>query len=312
MRAIICAALIVTAMLCGCGPGPRVPVPGTSLEKVLAGRPRILWVAAHPDDESMASGLLARACLREGASCHFLVFNRGRGGECCIPEGCQPDLGTVRHREMQRAARLYHATLEHYDFFNAPLPVESFPTRAELERRWMSEGDPAGLVARAIRRFKPDLMVTLDPYRGTTGHPEHRAAGRFALAGALLAADPDADHTFVAGEPPHRIRWAVHAMNKYWIMAAVGLANDPKPYTASLDSDETCLTDRQGRERSCIDVGASNTLVHRSQDSDMGHIRSGAKFFGTAYVRLLDPFGAEARELAASLGVDEPAEGATP
>jgi LmbE family N-acetylglucosaminyl deacetylase len=284
-----------------------VRVEAPPFEQMLASKPRILWVAAHPDDESMASAVLARACLKHGAACHFLVLNRGRGGECCIPEGCAPDLATVRHREMVRAARLYGATLEHYDFFNAPLPVESFPTRAELERRWMTEGDPIGLVARAIRRFKPDLMITLDPYQGTTGHPEHRATGRLALAGARLAADPDTDNTLVAGETPHRIRWAVHAMNKYWIMAAVGLANDPKPFTETLDSDQPCLVDRQGVERSCIDVGASSTLVHRSQDGDMASIRSGAKFFGTAYVRLLDPFGPEAGELVASIGVDEPA-----
>lgn len=307
MRTVQLLALVVTLLASGCGPGPKVAVPGLSFDEMLAERPRILWVAAHPDDESMAAGVLARACLKHRARCHFLVFNRGRGGECCIPDGCQPDLGTVRHREMTRAARLYRATLEHYDFFNAPLPVESFPTRAELERKWMAEGDPVGLVARAIRRFRPDLMITLDPYRGTTGHPEHRAAGRFALAGALLAADGGADEGLVAGEPPHRIRWAVHALNKYWIMAAVGLANDPKPYTAALDSDEPCLVDRQGEPRSCIDVGAANTLVHRSQDGDMSSIRAGAKFFGTAYVRVLDPFGPEARALAASIGVDGPA-----
>jgi hypothetical protein len=38
----------------------------------------------------------------------------------------------------------------------------------------------------------------------------------------------------------------------------------------------------------------------------MASIRSGAKFFGTAYVRLLDPFGPEAQELVASIGVDDP------
>jgi LmbE family N-acetylglucosaminyl deacetylase len=308
MRATVLTTLVAVLLACGCGPGAKVPVQGPPFDELLAQKPRILWVAAHPDDESMAAGVLARACLKHGASCHFLVFNRGRGGECCILDGCHPDLATVRHHEMQRAARLYGATLEHYDFFNAALPVESFPTRPELERKWMAEGDPAGLVARAIRRFKPDLMISLDPYRGTTGHPEHRAAGRFALAGAQLAAADDSDNTFVAGEPPHRIRWAVHAMNKYWIMAAVGLAHDPKPYSAELDSDEQCLVDRQGAAQSCIDVGAANTLVHRSQDGDMASIRSGAKFLGTAYVRLLDPFGSEANELVASIGVDDPNE----
>lgn len=306
MRVVI-LSLVLMLLVSGCGPGPRVTAPGPAFDRYLAQKPRVLWVAAHPDDESMAMGVLTRACLKYGSACHFLVFNRGRGGECCIPEGCHPDLGTVRHYEMRRAARIYHASLEHYDFFNATLPVESFPSRPELERKWMQEGDPAGLVARAIRRFKPDMLVSLDPYQGTTGHPEHRAAGRFALAGAQIAADPDAKNSFVVGEAPHRIRWVVHAMNKYWIMDLVGLANDPKPYSDELDSTDRCLTDRQGDSRSCVDVGANNTRVHRSQDGDMSGIRSGAKFFGTAYVRLIDPFGPEATELVASIGVDESA-----
>lgn len=297
---IVLVAAVVGAL--GCSPGPRVPEPGPELDEVLAERPRVLWVAAHPDDESMASGLLARACIKYQSACHFLVFNRGRGGECCLPEGCAPDLGTVRGQEMSRAARDYHATLEHYDLYNAPLPVSSFPTVPELEQRWMSEGDPIGVVARAIRRFRPDLVVTFSPYRGYTGHPEHRAAARFALAGAQLAADPAAEHPKLAGSTPHRIRFVAQVLNKYWIMSLVGNANDPQPYTWTLDSDEICSLDRQGQERSCVEIGANATRVHQSQDNDMAALRSGAKFLGTAFVRRIDPWGAEAKRLVVDIG----------
>ena len=125
-------AVVAAAWTAGCGPGPRIPLTGPNFEQLSARKPRLLWIAAHPDDESLTGGILARTCVRDGGTCHFFVFTRGRGGECCIPQGCHPDLGTVRHREMVRAARSYHATLELYDLFNAPLRVESFPSRAEL------------------------------------------------------------------------------------------------------------------------------------------------------------------------------------
>ena len=141
------------AMTVACGPGPRESRPGPSAAEVLAQRPRVLWVAAHGDDEVMGAGVLMHACVKQLSPCHFFVFTRDRGAECLLPEGCRPDMASVRFWEMRRAARNYGATLEQSDLFNAPLPVESFPSRRRIERIWSQQGDPATLVARAIRRF---------------------------------------------------------------------------------------------------------------------------------------------------------------
>jgi LmbE family N-acetylglucosaminyl deacetylase len=296
-------ALAALPLVAACaGPGPRQPIDAPAVDRLLAEARRVLWVAAHPDDESMAGGVLSRACIAGGATCHFLVFNRGAGGECNLDDGCKPDLATVRHRELVKAARLYRATLEHYELYNAPLPVESFPSRPELERRWMSEGDPAGLVARAVRRFRPELVVTLDPYHGFTGHPEHQAAARFALAGIRLAADPGATGPMLAGESPHRVSCVIHVQNKYWFMAAAGDGYDPHPWHDSLDARASCGPGRDGQERPCLDVVAAITRSHRSQDRDMGAIRAASPFWGTTYVRRVDPFGREAEALVAEIG----------
>jgi LmbE family N-acetylglucosaminyl deacetylase len=296
--ALALASLLLTA---SCGPGPQQPQAGPGIAEVLAHKARILWVAAHGDDESMGAGVLARACIKEQNACHFVVFTRDRGAECLLPEGCKPDMATVRFREMQRAVRLYGATLEEYDFFNAPLPVESFPSRTEIQQIWLKQGDPAAIVARAIRRFKPDLVITLDPYQGFTGHPEHKAAGRFTIDGIRKAADPNADDPVYATAPPHRIRHLYHVQNKYWIMSLVGDPYDPKPYHETVDSDVVCGVDPYGEERSCIDMGTMAILPHRSQFDDPVAVRSAAKFFDTAYLRRIDPFGAEADELIADL-----------
>ena len=304
MRGYVALSLAAAtlASMSACGPGPRAQVPAPAFDEVVGSSQRVLWVAAHPDDESLGGGVVSRACIRHHAQCHFVVLTRGDGGECNVEGGCHPDLGSLRNRELVKAARTYHATLENYSFFNAPLPVESFPTRAELERHWMSEGDPAGLVARAIRRFRPDVVITLDAYQGFTGHPEHKATARFALAGARLAADPESTNALVKDEPPHRVRAAFQALNKYWIMDLVGLANDPKPYSESLDSTETCDLDRDGNARTCLDFFLGATRVHHSQDRDMGNLREGKGYLDTAYLRFIDPFGSEAATLVAEIG----------
>jgi len=287
----------ITVIL-GCAGAPVKPT-GAILQQLLPLQPRTLWIAAHPDDEIVAGGPLAALCVANKAPCHFLVFNRGRGGECYLPDGC-PDLGAVRHQELKRSARLFTATLENYDFFNAPLPLESFPTRQELQQRWQSEGDPRGLVARAIRRFKPEIVITFDAEHGFTGHPEHQAAARFALAGIRDAADASASNPLYAQESPHKVSHVFHVLNKYWFMGFAGDAHDQNPHDQIFDADQSC-----GRRGSCADIVASHSRAHQSQDGDMRMLRAANKFWGTIYLRHLDPFGDEATQLISEL-VEQP------
>jgi LmbE family N-acetylglucosaminyl deacetylase len=129
----------------------------------------ILWIAAHPDDEAVAAPLLARLCANEGARCGFLILTRGESGTCLRPEGCLPDLATVRSAEAAAAAELFHAELILLRYPNgdgASLPVwpDAIPT-----------------VAARIEAFHPDVIVTFDPRHGTTCHPEHRETGRIVI-----------------------------------------------------------------------------------------------------------------------------------
>src|SRR5688500_7165238 len=60
----------------GCGSATNGPNAGAAVEQELAKKPRVMWLAAHGDDESMAGGFLARACVKDRLACHFFVFNR--------------------------------------------------------------------------------------------------------------------------------------------------------------------------------------------------------------------------------------------
>ena len=301
--ALLLAALLVANLLAACAPTIVDVADRPPVDEVLAGRPAVLWVAAHPDDESMAGPLLARACVFHRSACHFLVFSRGEGGECGRDDGCPPDLGTVRQGEMRQAAEAYGATLEHHAFSNSSLPVESFPTRPALEARWRGEGDPIGLVARAIREHRARVLVTFGPVHGFTGHPEHQAVARFAVAGARLAADPEADPDRLGGHEPHRPLVVYQVLNHHWPMRLAG-ASDPDPATETFDGDLPCVTKDEGEEISCVDWMAEATRVHASQDADMSTIRSFTWLLDTTYVRALDPLGDEAAALVRDLGPD--------
>jgi len=252
-----------------------------TLDQLMEKGVRVMWVAAHPDDESFAGAVLARSSLCFGNPLYMLVLTSGEGGECCRPEGCLPDLATVRREEMAQVARLYLGTLQMERYFNAPLPVESFPRRHEIGARWMDQGDPGTLVAKAIRSFLPDVLITLAPEFGGTGHPEHQLAARFAGAGVRLAATS----TRKLPGRPHKVGHMYYLLNKYWFMKLAGQGFDPRPYTEAFFGRRPCCTGL-----SCLEIMGENTRPHRSQAKDMGLMRRVTRIVHCLYLARTDPF----------------------
>src|SRR6266849_9084057 len=79
---------------------------------------RVLWIGAHPDDEALIAPLLGASCVDGAARCSLLVMTQGEQGSCVLPGGCA-DLGAIRTAEMQRAAKLFHASLTLWNFSDA-------------------------------------------------------------------------------------------------------------------------------------------------------------------------------------------------
>ena len=253
----------------------------TPLDKLLESGARLMWVAAHPDDESFAGPILAKTSLKCGNPLYLMVLTRGEGGECNLPGKDLPDVGTIRAQEMQRVAQLYGAELQQVGYFNAGLPVSSFPRRHELAQKWSSQGDPVQDIALAIRSFRPDVLLTLAPDYGGTGHPEHQITSRFATAAIRLAADGSAN---VKGKP-HRVTNTYYLVNKYWFTRFFGEGNDPLPYTESFDARQACC-----RGMTCADIMGEHTKPHRTQANDMGMMRRVARVIHRVYLYRVDPF----------------------
>lgn len=252
-----------------------------TLDQMLEQGARVMWVAPHPDDESMVGAILAKAGPKLGNPIHFLVLTHGDGGECPFPEGCHPDLGTVRGAELVRVAELYKASLQHEYYWNAPLPADSFPPRHKIAERWVREnGDPTVLIAKSIRDFKPDVLLTFSPIHGFTGHPEHQLTSRFATAAVRLAADGKAE---LPGQA-HRVDHVYFGLNRYWIMRLFG-SYDPLPPTEIFRGRQECIDGKL-----CTDIMAENTLPHKTQNNDMGTVRVISRMIVNLYLHKTDPF----------------------
>ena len=128
---------------------------------------RILWIGAHPDDELFVAPWLG-AMFERGAAIRFFVATRGEQGPCYRPEGCEPDLATVREQEMRDAAALFGGEVTFGD-----CPDGSGGRPEEVLNVWEPR---RARFAQAIEQFAPDEIVTLDPH--FSGHADHMAAGR--------------------------------------------------------------------------------------------------------------------------------------
>ena len=91
-------------------------------------------------------------------------------------------------------------------------------------------------------------------------------------------------------------------MNRYWFMAVAGDPMDDGPYHEALGVRVPCGAGAAGEERTCAEVAANNTRAHRSQDRDMDSIRTASRWWGTAYLRDVDPFDRSVDALLEELG----------
>jgi LmbE family N-acetylglucosaminyl deacetylase len=131
---------------------------------------RVLFVAAHPDDpEFLAGGTIARLA-REGREIAYVIVtngNKGSGDRTVRSEQLIP----IRETEQRAAARVLGVT------GLAFLGYED----GELEDTRDLRRD----VAREIRRWRPDLIITLNPQRAYVNFPgwhrDHRTTARVVL-----------------------------------------------------------------------------------------------------------------------------------
>ena len=149
--------------------------------------PSVMWIAAHPDDESIAAPLLGKWCREEHARCAFLILTRGEGGTCLRADGCHPDIASVRSAEAGSASQ----------YFGASSILLTYPNTAGVDKPdWRSPSgdrpDVVTAVAHYIEAFHPSLVLTFDPRHGTTCHPDHMETGAIVLdAVKLLPYEPE-------------------------------------------------------------------------------------------------------------------------
>lgn len=163
----------------------------------------ILWVLAHPDDESFGNAGTMLLAHDAGMTTGLVCATRGEVGEIRDPRLATTDtLPAVREHELRRAmtrAGLTELRLLPYRDSGMAGTAPNEDSRALVQAPFI---EAVAHVVGHIRDLRPRVVVTFGP-DGVYGHPDHIRIGEIADAAVIEAANDDQPGL---GEP-----WRVHA-----------------------------------------------------------------------------------------------------
>ena len=141
-------------------------------------RRTLLFILAHPDDESfLAAGICCRY-NEQGVDLVLVTATGGEAGKRGDPPVCEPeDLGDLRLQELASAAELLGIRTV------LPLGYRDKELAAAPPDRIREQ------LVGIVRAHRPDVVVTFDP-NGTNLHTDHVAVSRFTTDALAAAADP--------------------------------------------------------------------------------------------------------------------------
>ncbi len=143
----------------------------------------IMFVGAHPDDDTGILATFARYLLDEGLRGTVVTATGGDGGGNAIGPEAGPSLALIRKEEERRALALVGVDSPSF----LALPDFYFTLSAEeTERKWGKSF--VCDVLRHVRLERPEVIVTMWPGPGT--HGQHQMAARAATIAFEKASDP--------------------------------------------------------------------------------------------------------------------------
>src|SRR6476646_2456092 len=145
---------------------------------------RVLYIAAHPDDEN--TNLMAfwsNGSLYDAA---YLSVTRGDGGQNILGPELGERLGVIRTEELLDARRIDHAQ----QFFTRALDFGFSKTADETLHIWDHDKILADVVW-VVRNFRPDVIVTRFSPEDDKTHGHHTASAILAQVAFSAAADPN-------------------------------------------------------------------------------------------------------------------------
>jgi len=164
----------------------------------------VLVITPHPDDAEFGVAGTVVKWVREGKKVVYIVCSNGDKGTD-DPSLKPEELVKIRKKEQLEAAKILGVR----EVVFLGYPDQSIEDTPEFRKE----------IVRQIRIFKPEIVVTADPYRRYIWHRDHRIVGRVVLDAVFpyardVWAYPD---LLEEGFKPHRVKevwlWASEDIN---------------------------------------------------------------------------------------------------
>jgi N-acetyl-1-D-myo-inositol-2-amino-2-deoxy-alpha-D-glucopyranoside deacetylase len=181
--------------------------------------PRLLFVHAHPDDESLSNGATIAHYTARGAQVSVVTCTLGEEGEVIGDHWAElavdraDQLGGYRIGELTTALQALGVGAPIYLGGAGRWRDSGMVGTAKRRRQRFIDADDreaVGALVAIIRRQRPHVVVTYDP-NGGYGHPDHIRTHEVTTAAVAAAAGPDYQES--PGEP-----WQVPKF--YWTVLA--------------------------------------------------------------------------------------------
>lgn len=153
--------------------------------KTLKHLPKVLYLAAHPDDEN--TGLLSWLINDQNVETGYLSLTRGDGGQNLLGTEQGAALGLIRTHELLEARKLDGAQ----QFFTRAIDFGFSKNTTDTFKQW-DENSIIADVVWVIRKFRPDVIICRFPPTAAAGHGQHAASAVVAEKAFKLAGDKTA------------------------------------------------------------------------------------------------------------------------
>ncbi|HEX9287750.1 MAG TPA: PIG-L family deacetylase [Thermoanaerobaculia bacterium] len=206
---------------------------------------RMLVIGAHPDDED--NRLLTLVSRKMGAEVAYLSLSRGEGGQNLLGPDLGIPLGVIRTQELLAARRIDGAR----QFFTRAYDFGYTRSLEETLRLWPKEVLLEDVV-RIVRRFRPQVIVTVFSGTPRDGHGHHQASAVVGREAEAAAADPAS------------VRALENETLRPWKIAALYCCDYAGPEIATIVLPTGAVDPLSGR--SYHQIAMASRSNHRSQD----------------------------------------------
>ena len=176
----------------------------------------MLVVHAHPDDETIGTGVTMAKYAASGAHVTLVTCTLGEEGEVLVPELAhlaadqQDALGTHRITELTDAMNILGVT--DFRFLGGPgkyrdSGMMGVPSNERADCFWRADLlDAATDLCAVIREVRPQVVITYDDFGGY-GHPDHIQAHRITHYAVALAESASYRPDLGAAWSPAKVYW---------------------------------------------------------------------------------------------------------